>query len=59
MSQQRWAMADKGHFEILEMQCKNCIYKLQDPMICKKFPERKPNNVLRVEADCPKFEAKK
>ena len=59
MSQQRWAMADKGHFEILEMQCKSCIYKLQDPMICKKFPERKPNNVLRVEADCPKFEAKK
>ena len=29
MSQQRWAMADKGHFEILVMQCEKCIYKLK------------------------------
>ena len=59
MSKERWTMLNNDVFEIKEMQCKNCIYKLQDPMICKKFPERKPNNVLRVEANCPKFEPKK
>ena len=58
MSQDRWTKLDKGEFEIKEMQCENCINKLQNPMICKQFPDRKPNFVLKVEANCPKFKSK-
>ena len=59
MSQDRWAKLDKGQFEIKEMQCERCINKLQNPMVCTEFPDRKPSYVLKVEADCPKFEPKK
>ena len=58
MSQDRWSKLDKGEFEIKEMQCENCINKLQSPMTCKKYPDRKPNFVLKVEANCPKYEPK-
>ena len=56
MSQERWPKLDKGQFEIKEMQCENCLYKMKNPMICKKFPDRKPSFVLKVEADCIEYQ---
>lgn len=55
----RWAKLDKGQFEIKSLQCKKCIHwSSSNPMVCTEYPERKPNCVLKVECDCPKFEPK-
>jgi hypothetical protein len=52
----RFNYTKQGEFHILEMQCKSCKHKSSNPMVCKKFLERKPTSVLRVETDCSKFE---
>jgi hypothetical protein len=64
--EQRWARLDKEidkkgtyGFEHKSLQCKKCIHKSQNPMVCAAYPERKPNCVLRVEYDCSKFEPEK
>lgn len=40
---------------IITLQCESCKNKLDDPMICTEYVERKPNGVLRAESDCPKY----
>ena len=58
----RWAKIDEkigGEFTVKTLQCDECIHKQSNPMICEEYPERKPNCVLRVECDCPKFEPKR
>ncbi|HEX9061421.1 MAG TPA: hypothetical protein VF941_14670 [Clostridia bacterium] len=63
--EQRWTRLDKEidkkgtySFEHKSLQCKQCTHKLQNPMVCTEYPERKPNCVLKIECDCPKFEPK-
>ncbi|MEQ8174608.1 MAG: hypothetical protein ABRQ26_05995 [Syntrophomonadaceae bacterium] len=40
------------------LQCKKCRYSdINNVMTCAPYPTGKPVLVLRVEAECPKFEA--
>lgn len=55
----RFTYTKPEEIKILTMQCERCINRLEDSMVCTEYPERKPNCVLRVECDCPKFEPKK
>ena len=63
MDEQRWARLDREmgdwHYTIKSMQCEKCVNKISDPMKCKEFPDGKPNYVMKVESDCPKFEQQK
>lgn len=50
--------SEEGEFEILEMQCEKCLNKLSNPLICKKFHNKKPTYVLKCEEKCIEFEEK-
>lgn len=54
----RFNYTKPGEIKILTMQCERCKNRLANPMACSEYPERKPNCVLKVECDCPKFEPK-
>jgi len=54
----RFNYTKPGEFKLKELQCTKCMHKLQNPMLCTEYPERKPNCVLKIECDCPKFEPK-
>lgn len=55
MSEARWVKLDVGQFEIKEMQCVKCINRILNPLVCNKYPERKPLEVLKCKGECLKF----
>ena len=60
IDEQRWTRLDREmgdwHYDHKSMQCKQCVNKLPDALICKKYPQRKPEKVIWCEEECPKFE---
>ncbi|HBF37150.1 MAG TPA: hypothetical protein DDW50_07500 [Firmicutes bacterium] len=56
----RFNYTKPGEFTMLVMECETCEHQISsNPMACKKYPERKPNFVLRIEAKCPEFQQKR
>jgi hypothetical protein len=55
----RFSYAESGEFKLLEMQCEKCEHKSSSPMVCKKYADRKPDFILRAEAECPEFQPKR
>ena len=47
---------DKGQFEVKEVMCESCRYNNIGPLVCDKFPDRKPNYVLKCTQKCEEYE---
>lgn len=58
-SYKRWNDPENGTWKVKVIQCKQCEFNQRNPMICTKFPDRKPSYVLKCEKECPEFNLKK
>jgi ADP-ribosyl-[dinitrogen reductase] hydrolase len=46
---------DKGEFTVKEMMCESCCYNKIGSLRCVKYPNRKPNDVIKCVAECPEY----